>query len=92
MTQLFGEAIMTKDAAGAKPVHKIRSGAIEVAIWAKAGEKGSFYSVTMSRSYKKDDEWKHADSFSGDDVIVLSKLLDMAATWMISNPAKQKAA
>jgi hypothetical protein len=46
----------------------------------------------MSRSYKKDDEWKQADSFSGDDVIVLSKLLDMAATWMLSNPAKHLAA
>jgi hypothetical protein len=73
----------------AKPAHKIRSGAIEVAIWAKAGEKGSFYSVTMSRSYKQGEEWKQADGYTGDDALVLSKLLDMAAAWMISNPAKQ---
>jgi hypothetical protein len=83
---------MTKESSATKPAHKIRSGAIEVAIWAKSGEKGAFYSVTMSRSYKQGDEWKQADSFSGDDVLVLSKLLDMAATWIFSQPAKQQAA
>ena len=45
----------------------------------------------MSRSYKSGEEWKQADSFSGDDVIVLTKLLDMAATWMLSQPTKQAA-
>ena len=82
---------MTKEAA-AKPAHKIRSGAIEVAVWAKTGEKGPFYSVTMNRSYKKGEEWKQADSFSGDDVIVLSKLLDMASSWILSQPATKQAA
>jgi hypothetical protein len=33
-----------------KPVQKFRSGAVEVAVWSKTGAKGSFYSVTMSRS------------------------------------------
>ena len=69
---------MAKEAATkSKPVQKFRSGAIEVAVWSKTGEKGSFYSVTMSRSYKQGEEWKQSDSFSGDDVIVLAKLLDM---------------
>ncbi len=83
---------MTEEKATTKPAHKLRSGAIEVAIWAKTGEKGAFYSVTMSRSYKQGEEWKKADSFSGDDVIVLSKLLDMASTWILSQPAQQQAA
>ena len=68
---------MTKESSATKPAHKLRSGAIEVAIWAKSGEKGAFYSVTMSRSYKQGDEWKQADSFSGDDILVLSSF----STW-----------
>ena len=40
----------------------------------------------MSRSYKQGEEWKQSDSFSGDDVIVLAKLLDMASTWILSQP------
>jgi hypothetical protein len=75
-----------------KPVEKLRSGAVEVAIWRKESEKGPFHSVTMSRSYKQGEEWKQADSFSGDEVLILSKLLDMADTWMRNNPAKQQAA
>jgi hypothetical protein len=74
-----------------KPVHKIRSGAIEVAIWRNKGEKGPFYSVTMSRSYKKGDDWKQADSYSADDLLLLSKLIDQAHSWIISQPAKQAA-
>ena len=60
-------------------------------ILAIVSEKGPFYSVTMSRSYKSGDEWKQSDSFNGDDVIVLTKLLDMASTWMLSQPTKQAA-
>jgi len=82
---------MTKETTANKPVQKFRSGAIEVAVWLKTGEKGPFYSVTMSRSYKSGEEWKQADSFSGDDVIVLTKLLDMASTWMLSQPNRQAA-
>ena len=44
---------MTNETTAKKPVQKFRSGAIEVAVWSKTGEKGSFYSVTMSRSYKQ---------------------------------------
>jgi hypothetical protein len=48
-----------------KPVHKTRSGALEVAVWLNSGENGPFYSVTMSRSYKQGEEWRQADSYSG---------------------------
>lgn len=75
-----------------KPAHKIRTGAIEVAIWRNEGEKGPFFGVTMSRSYKQGDEWKQTDSYGGDDLLLLAKLLDQAHSWIISQPAKQQAA
>jgi hypothetical protein len=76
MKQPYGEARMTKETTAKKPVQKFCSGAIEVAVWLKTGDKVPFYSLTMSRAFKQGEEWKQADSFSGDDVIVLTKVLD----------------
>jgi hypothetical protein len=67
-----------------KPVHKLRDGAIEVAIWRNEGEKGPWYSVTATRSYKQGEEWKQSDSFGQDDLLALAKLLDLAHTWMLT--------
>ena len=74
-----------------KPAHKIRSGAIEIAIWRNESEKGPWYSVTMSRSYKQGEDWKQADSYGTDDLLLLAKLLDQAHSWIISQPVKQAA-
>jgi hypothetical protein len=75
-----------------KPVHKLRAGGIEVAVWQKESDKGPWYSVTMSRSYKKGEEWKQSDSFGSDDLLLLSKLIDQAHSWIISQPTKKQAA
>ena len=72
-----------------KPVHKLRDGAIEVAIWKNDGEKGPWYNVTHSRSYKQGDEWKESDSYGQDDLLVLAKLLDLAHTWILSQQQQQ---
>jgi hypothetical protein len=72
-----------------KPVHKIRDGAIDISIWKNEGDKGVWYSVTARRSYKKDDQWKDADSYGQDDLLVLAKLLDLAHTWILSQQQQQ---
>ena len=42
-----------------KPAHKIRIGVLQATIWRNSGDKGTWYSVTSSRSYKQgDDAWK----------------------------------
>ncbi len=65
-----------------KPAAKFRDGALTVTVWKNAGDKGAFYSVTPSRSYKKDDTWKETDRFGEDDLLPLAKLLDEAHTWI----------
>ncbi len=75
----------------AKPVHRERAGGIEIAVWRNEGGKGPWYSVTVSRSYKKDEEWKQADSFGADDLPLLTKLLDRAHNWTIDHPLKRQA-
>lgn len=73
--------------------HTIRHRAITVTIWKNTGEKGSWYNAIPSRSYKEGDEWKETDSFQGDDLLVLAKLLDQAHTWIANaEQAERKAA
>ena len=75
-----------------KPVHRIHVGNIAAAIWANKSEKsGTWYSVTFSRSYKNQDTWKHTDSYSRDDLLVLAKVADLAWKW-IHDQTKTQAA
>ena len=67
-----------------KPAHKIRHRALTVTIWKNTGDKGAWYSVTPSRSYKQGEEWMESDSFGIDDLLPLAKLLDQAHTWIVN--------
>ncbi|WP_422927489.1 hypothetical protein [Singulisphaera sp. PoT] len=65
------------------PAHKIRFGNLSVTIWRNSSEKGVWYSVSPSRSYKKGDEtWKETDSLGFDDLLPMAKLLDQAHSWI----------
>jgi len=67
-----------------QPVHRIRIFPIECAIWKNQSENGAWYNVTLSRSYKgANDEWKSADSFSADDLLLVAKVADQAHSWII---------
>jgi hypothetical protein len=67
-----------------QPAHKIRSGALQVTIWRNSGDKGNFYSVVPTRSYKQgEDSWKETDSLNFDDLLTMRKLLDLAHTWIM---------
>ncbi|MEO1597606.1 MAG: hypothetical protein AAFR78_03550 [Planctomycetota bacterium] len=58
-----------------QPVKKINDGRITAAIWKNFGEKGTFYSVTITRSFKDEQgNWKDTDSFSGTDLLKVSRL------------------
>jgi len=67
-----------------QPAHKIRSGALQVTIWRNHGDKGNWYSVIPTRSYKQgEDAWKETDSLNFDDLLTMAKLLDLAHTWIM---------
>jgi hypothetical protein len=71
-------------AAGNQPVHRIRISRIQASIWQNTGDNGPWYNVTLSRSYKDaNDDWKSADSFSVDDLLVVAKIANEAHTWII---------
>jgi hypothetical protein len=67
-----------------KPVHEIRIGSVKAAIWERPTESGDvFYSVTVSRLYRKDDKWNFTDSFRPHDLLILAKVLDQTHTAII---------
>jgi hypothetical protein len=77
----------------AKPAHKIRNRTLAVTIWKNDSDKGPWYSVTPSRSYRQGDQWKESDSFGEDDLLPLAKLLDEAHSWIVNaQQADRKAA
>lgn len=66
-----------------RPVQEIRLGKIKVAIWSnRSPNHETWYSVTVTRSYKDGDEWKDTSSFRRDDLPIVSKATDMAYAWI----------
>jgi hypothetical protein len=67
-----------------QPAHKIRCGVLQVVIWRNSGDKGTYYTVNPTRSYKSGDEtWKETDSLNFDDLLTMAKLFDLAHTWIM---------
>lgn len=67
----------------ATPAHKIRFGNLSCTIWRNVSEKGTWYSVNPSRSYKAGDEtWKDSDSLGTDDCLIMAELLRQAFVWI----------
>ena len=67
------------------PAHKLRIGVLQATIWRNISDKGTWYSVTPSRSYKQGDEtWRETDSLGFDDILAMAKLLDQAHTWIVN--------
>lgn len=78
----------SKKPANNMPAHEIRSGAIRAVIWHNSSDKGDWYSVNITRSYKSGDTWKETTQFNRDDLLVVSKLADLAFSWVQSQSAK----
>lgn len=67
-----------------KPVHQIRLSAIRAAIWINASEKTgeTWFTVTVTRSYRDKEQLKDTSTFRRDDLPIVSKVVEMAYTWI----------
>ena len=63
-----------------KPIDTLRDGSLKATIWKNTGEKGDFYSVEFSRTYKQGEEFKDSHSFSGTELLRISRLSEIAYT------------
>lgn len=66
-----------------KPVTTLRCSSIQASIWKNEGEKGPFYNVTVSRSYKgPDGTRKKSESFGFADLEALLIVVQQAKVWI----------
>jgi hypothetical protein len=71
------------------PVHEVTLGRVRAAVWENLHERGTSYSVTLSRLYKDKEsgEWRDSDSFGRDDLPLVAKVSDLAHTWIFQQRA-----
>lgn len=65
-----------------RPAHEVRLGRIKATIWANQNDNGTWYNVTLSRSYRDGEEWKSSSSFGRDELLTVAKVADLANSWI----------
>lgn len=74
-----------------RPVHTIRRGKLEAAIWENQSTNGRFFRITFRRSYRADDgKLASSDSFSSLELAHLALLVIQAGAWVQANEPKTK--
>lgn len=71
-----------------KPVQQYRDGAIRAAIWENSSEKGTFYSVTITRTFKEGEKYKDSTSFSGAELLRVSRIAALAYDYILAKRAE----
>jgi hypothetical protein len=72
---------MKNEQAKSKPAAEVRLGNIRAAIWKNEGKNGVWFTVTVDRSYRDDeDEFRSSNSFGRDDLLAVAKVVDLAHT------------
>ena len=65
-----------------RPIHEIRLGHVKAAIWANETDAGTRHSIKVSRLYHDGEGWATSETFGRDDLPLLSKVADLAHTWI----------
>jgi hypothetical protein len=74
-----------------RPVHEIRHRSVRATIWKNPTQNGVMYNVTVSRSYKDDNnEWHDTNSFPFQDLMNLAKALSDAHTFIAKLEAEAR--
>jgi hypothetical protein len=55
---------------------------VKAVIWANQTDKGVRHAVSVVRLYRDGDTWATSDTFGRDDLPLLSKVADLAHTWI----------
>ncbi len=67
-----------------KPAHSIREADVKATIWRNHSEKGEFYNVTLSRTFKDNgDKLKDTNSFGIHDLSKIEMVIRQARNWIL---------
>ena len=74
------------------PAQTIRYGRLKATIWRQESDKGPWYSVVLTRTYRDQaGNWQSSGSFGRDDLLLLAKLADQAHSWIYRQMATDTA-
>ena len=65
-----------------RPVHEIRLGHIKAVVWANETDAGIRHNVSLVRIYRDGEKWATSETFGRDDLPLVSKVADLAHTWI----------
>lgn len=76
-----------------RPATSIRAGGVKATVWENQTKDGnSYYSITLSRSYKDGEEWKETNSYYRDDLPKVELVTRKAFEYIHMEVEKQQAA
>jgi len=76
-----------------KPIHTIRRGKLEAAIWENQSSAGTFYRATFSRTYRTNEgRAASTSSFGARELAGLALLAIQAEAWMVEHQPTEEAA
>lgn len=64
------------------PVDKFQDYPVEVAIFPRQGENGTWYNAQVSKTYKQGDDYKRTNNFNRNDLLKLNALVPQALARM----------
>lgn len=74
------------------PIETLRDGALKATIWRNENDKGPLFRVNLIRTYKgADGQFRDADSFSGTELLRISRLSAKAYDRVLELTAEIKA-
>ncbi len=72
-----------------RPAYVARFGVLKATVWRQESNKGPWYSVVLSRRYQdQTGEWRSAQSFGRDHLLLVAKLCDHVHSWIYQQMAK----
>jgi hypothetical protein len=76
------------------PAHEIRVGRLKLTVWRNQDkERGDWYSLVLTRSYKDaQDKWHSATTLGKDDALVAAEMLRLAWLWIAAQTGSNVAA
>ena len=75
-----------------KPIKRFRCGAISASLWVDRktveGKPVEYHSISITKSYKDGDDWKHTNSFSTEDLPKVALLATEAYKYIRLNTSE----
>ena len=72
------------------PVHTIRFGLIKASIWRNQTKSGDRHVVTVVRLFRNGDVWQESTRFGRDDLPLVSKVMDLAHSWIFGESGQRE--